>query len=162
MVQGVNYQNNSYGNIQRAGSTADGRAVYRVIDSLGKEAGKLSIPQESTDTFEKAYVDIMSTAPKIQQYALENSSPKDISRRRNISRAIVAAGGFAGAAIPIVLTRKASTLKQILSTVAGIVVGLSAGFAASLSATTPPGTFKFAKASRAIAKLDIQPVIENP
>lgn len=164
MVQSVNYQNSSsaYGNIQRAGYTQNGRAVYRVIDSNGNEAGKLSIPQESTDTFEKAYVDILKTAPEIQKFAIENSSPDDIKRRKNISRVIVAGCGAIGAIIPIALTRKSSTLKQILSTVGGIVAGLSAGFVGSVAATTPPGTFKFAKASRTISKLDIQPVIENP
>ena len=85
----------------------------------------------------------------------------DIKKRRNLSRAIVGAGGFIGAAVPIALTRKASTLKQILATVAGVVVGLSAGFATSLSVTTPPGTYKFAKASRTFAKLDIQPISQE-
>ena len=47
------------------------------------------------------------------------------------------------------------------SHVAGIIAGISAGFAASLAATTPPGTYKFAKANRTFSKLDIQPVIEK-
>ena len=162
MVYGITgFKQNSYGNIQRMGSTENGRAIYRVIDSDGKEAGRLSVAGTDTDKFESAYRDIMDAAPKIQKYVTENSSEADIKKRRNISRAIVGAGGFLGAAIPIALTRKASTLKQILATVTGVVAGLSAGFATSLAVTTPPGTYKFAKASRTFAKLDIQPISEE-
>ena len=162
MVNGITgFKQNSYGNIQRMGSTENGRAIYRVIDSDGKEAGRLSVAGTDTDKFESAYRDIMDAAPKIQKYVTENSSEADIKKRRNLSRAIVGAGGFIGAAVPIALTRKASTLKLILATVAGVVVGLSAGFATSLSVTTPPGTYKFAKASRTFAKLDIQPISQE-
>lgn len=162
MVYGITgFKQNSYGNIQRMGSTENGRAIYRVIDSDGNEAGRLSVAGTDTDKFESAYRDIMDAAPKIQKYVTENSSEADIKKRRNISRAIVGAGGFIGAAIPIALTRKASTLKQILATVTGVVAGLSAGFATSLAVTTPPGTYKFAKASRTFAKLDIQPISEE-
>ena len=162
MVNGITgFKQNSYGNIQRMGSTENGRAIYRVIDSDGKEAGRLSVAGTDTDKFESAYRDIMDAAPKIQKYVTANSSEADIKKRRNISSAIVGAGGFIGAAIPIALTRKASTLKQILATVTGVVAGLSAGFATSLAVTTPPGTYKFAKASRTFAKLDIQPISEE-
>lgn len=160
-IRGTQDSVNSFGNIQRAGMTPNGRAVYRVIDSNGQEAGKLTVPAGHADTFEKAYIDIMETAPKIQKYAAENSSEKDIKKRRNLSRLIVGTCGVIGAGIPIYLTRKSSTLKQILCTVVGIVAGLSAGFAASLAATTPPGTYKFARATRTLSKLDIQPLMEN-
>ena len=162
MVNGITgFKQNSYGNIQKIGSTEHGRAIYRVIDSDGKEAGRLSVAGTDTDKFESAYRDIMDAAPKIQKYVTENSSEADIKRRRNLSRAIVGAGGLIGVAVPIALTRKASTLQQILATVAGVVAGLSAGFVTSLSVTTPPGTYKFAKASRTFAKLDIQPISEE-
>ena len=156
------FKQNSYGNIQRIGATENGRAIYRVIDSEGKEAGRLSVAGADTDKFESAYKDIMDAAPKIQKYVAENSSEQDIKKRRNLSRAIVGAGGIIGATIPLALMRKSkSTLRTILATVAGIVTGLSAGFVTSLSATTPPGTYKFAKASRTFAKLDIQPISQE-
>lgn len=160
MVNGISgsFKQNSYGSIQRAGTTESGRVLYRVMDSEGKEAGGLSVAGTDTDKFEKAYKDIMDAAPKIQKYVTENSSEADIKKRRMLSRAIVATGGIVGAVVPAALTRKASTLRQILTTVGGIVAGLSAGFAASLAATTPPGTYKFARASRTFAKLDIQPI----
>ena len=162
MVNGITgFKQNSYGNIQKIGSTEHGRAIYRVIDSNGKEAGRLSVAGTDTDKFESAYRDIMDAAPKIQKYVTENSSEADIKKRRNLSRAIVGAGGLIGVAVPIALTRKASTLQQILATVAGVVAGLSAGFVTSLSVTTPPGTYKFAKASRTFAKLDIQPISQE-
>ncbi len=153
-------QQNSYGNIQKIG-TQEGRAVYSVVDSDGSEAGKLSVPEKESDTFEAAYKDVMDAAPKIQKYVLENSSDEDIKKRRNKSRLIVGTGGLIGAAVPIALIKNLSTTKRVLSTVAGIIVGISAGFAASLAATTPPGTYKFAKATRTFAKLDIQPVEDN-
>ena len=166
MVNGINvgltgFKQNSYGNIQRTGTPENGRAIYRVIDSDGKEAGRLSVAGTDTDKFESAYRDIMDAAPKIQKYVTENSSEQDIKRRRNLSRAIVGVGGFVGAAIPILLTRKLSTIKQILATAGGIVAGLSDGFGTSLAVTTPPGTYKFAKASRTFAKLDIQPIMDD-
>ena len=156
------FKQSPFGNIQRAGSTPNGRVVYRVVDSDGAEAGTLSVPQKDADKFETAYKDIMSTAPKIQKYVAENSSESDIKKRRTISRALVAAGGMIGAIVPVALMRKkASTVKTILASVGGIVVGLSAGFAASLAATTPPGSYKFAKATRTLSKIDVQPVPEE-
>ncbi len=161
-VAGRGAQNGSgFGNIQRVGAMQNGRTVYRVIDSNGEEAGKLSVPNRDTAQFEKSYVDLMDAAPKLQKYVAEHSSEKDIKNRRTLSRVIVGACGLVGAAVPIYLTRKSSTLKQILCTVTGIVAGLSAGFATSMYATTPPGAIKFAKATRNISRMDIQPVIEN-
>lgn len=161
-ISGRGTQNGSgFGNIQRVGAMPNGRTVYRVIDSNGEEAGKLSIPTRDTAQFEKSYVDLMDAAPKLQKYVAEHSSEKDIKNRKILSRVIVGACGIMGAAIPVYLTRKSSTLKQVLCTVTGIVAGLSAGFAASMYATTPPGAFKFAKATRNIGKMDIQPVVEN-
>lgn len=156
-----NLSSDSYGNIQRIGLSQNGRAIYRVIDSNGQEAGKLSISQADTDKFEKAYIDIMKTAPKIQDYVVNNSSEQDIKRRRTLSRVIVATGGLIGAIVPIVATKKASTLKKILYTTVGIVAGISAGFAGSIAATTPPGTFKFAKATKTLSKIDVRPVVND-
>lgn len=153
--------NNPYGNIQRIGTTPNGRSVYRVIDSQGQESGRLSVPQMQADTFEAAYRDIMDSAPKIQKFVIENSSEEDIKKRRTLSRIIVGAGGIIGAAVPIILTRNSSTTKKVLTTVAGIITGLTGGFAASLAATTPPGTYKFAKATRTFSKLDIQPMQDS-
>ena len=164
MVAVLNFgasSNTPYGNIQRIGTTQNGRSVYRVIDSQGKESGKLSVPQEQVDTFESAYKDIMDVAPKIQKFVIEHSSEEDIRKRRNLSRVIVGTGGVIGAVVPVVLTKKSSTVKKVLATVTGIIAGLTGGFAASLAATTPPGTYKFAKATRTFSKLDIQPMNEN-
>ena len=115
------FKQNSYGNIQRIGTTPNGRAIYRVIDSQGEESGKLSVPQNQVDKFESAYRDVMDTAPQIQKFVLENSSEQDIKKRRNKSRAIVATGGIIGAAVPIALTKNVSRVKSILATVAGIL-----------------------------------------
>lgn len=161
MIKSLGFRQNSYGNVQRIGTTPNDRAVYRVIDSKGQESGKLSIPQNEVDKFESAYRDIMETAPKIQQFTRNNSSEEAIRKRRNLSRAIVFTGGAVGALIPLTITKNLSSTKRVLTTVAGIIAGISGGFVASLSLTAPPGTFKFAKATRTFSKLDIQPVIEN-
>jgi len=158
MINSLSFRENSYGQIQRIGAAKDGRAVYRVIDSKGEEAGRLSIPQNETDTFESACRDIMESAPRIQQYARENSSDEAIKQRKNISRAIVCTAGAIGALIPLTLTKSLSPVKRILTAVAGIIAGISCGYAVSLVATTPPGTYKFAKANSTFSKLDIQPL----
>ena len=154
---------NPYGNIQRAG-VGNGRVIYRVIDSEGKEAGKMTVAQQDADTFEKSYIDIMSTAPKIQKYVSEHSSPEELQRRRLMSRICIASGTILGVALPLLLMRKSSITKKILTSIGGIVLGLTAGFGASLSISTPPGTFKFARASRKLSKIDIKPLenINNP
>ena len=149
---------NPYGNIQRIGVGSDNRVVYRVIDSNGQEAGKMTVAQQDVDTFEKSYVDLMSTAPKIQEYVSKHSSPEEINRRKLMSRIVVATGAITGAVIPPLLMKKSSTTKKILTSIGGIVLGLTAGFAGSLAITTPPGTLKFAKATRNLSKIDIQPL----
>ena len=158
----VNLKPSSYGNILRAGNLPNGRVLYNVIDSEGNKAGKLTVPLEQVDTFEESYKQILDSAPKIQAFVKANSSEEAISRRRNFGRGIVVACGIAGASIPVILLRKSTSVtKKILGVVAGIVSGLSVGFIASLGATTPPGSMDFARASRTLAKLDIQPVLNE-
>ena len=162
MVQNINNQTGSqFGAINKIGNTQNGRTVYQVIDANGREAGKLSLPTTDCDMFEKSYKDILEAAPKIQKFAQEHSSPEDIKKRQKASRWIVGICAAIGAGVPIYLTRKASTVKQILTTALGIVGGLTAGFGVSLATTTPPGTMKFSKATKNISKLDIQPVVEQ-
>lgn len=153
----VDNRHSPYGNIQRIGLTPNGRRVYRVIDSMGEEAGHLSVPVKDTDAFETAYRDIIVSAPKIQMYAEKHSTQEDIKKRRKLARFVVGAGGVTGAAISIVATQNSSALKKVLATVAGIIIGLSVGFVAFIVTTMPSGTYKFAKANRTFARLDIQP-----
>lgn len=158
----VNLKPSSYGNVLRAGYLPNGRAMYDVIDSNGNKAGKLSIPTEEVDTFEASYKQILDTAPKIQAYVKANSSKEALEKRRSMARAIVASSGIIGLAIPMIILRKSvSVTKKILGAVAGIVTGLSAGFIASLSVTTPPGSLEFARATRTLSTLDIQPILEE-
>ena len=104
----------------------------------------------------------MDTAPKIQAFVKANSSEEALSRRRNLGRGIVAGCGIVGAGIPLFLLRKSTSItKKILGTVAGIVTGLSAGFVASLGVTTPPGSIEFARATRNLSRIDIQPVLDE-
>ena len=146
-----------YGNIYKLGPALDGRVLYDVIDSDGKKAGKLSVRNEDTDTFERAYDDILESASKIRQYTLENSSENDKKQRKRLSRGIITACGGMGAIIPLLLTSKNSSMaKRVIALVAGMVTGLSAGFITSFIATLPPETFRFIKAERQVSKLDIK------
>ena len=157
-----NLRPNSYGNILRAGNLPNGRVMYNVIDSEGNPAGRLSLPAEQADTFESSYNQILDSAPKIQAYVKANSSEESIKKRRNIGRFIVGASGLIGAGVPLIILRKSTSVtKKILGAVAGIVTGLSAGFVASLGVTTPPGSLEFAKATRTLSTLDIQPVLDE-
>lgn len=157
-----NLRQSSYGNILREGVLPNGRVLYNVIDSEGNKAGKLSVPMEQVDTFETSYNQILDSAPKIRDFVKANSSEEAITKRRNLGRGIVASCGVAGAALPLIILRKSTSVtKKILGVVAGIVAGLSAGFAASLGVTSPPGSMDFALASRNLSKLDIQPVLDE-
>ena len=159
-VSGGNLENSTYGNIRKIGLQKNGRVMYSVFDSEGKDAGKLTIPANEVDTFEKSYNEILSTAPKIKKYVSEHSTEKDLKIRKTQSMLAVTSGGILGAAIPLFLTRNKSTLTQILSIVAGIVSGLSIGFILSLNASTPPESFKFAKAVHNLSRLDVQKIKE--
>ena len=157
-----NLKPNSYGNILRTGVLKNGRIMYQVVDSNGNKAGRLSVPENQVDTFENSYSKILDTAPKIQAYVKANSSEAQIKRRRNYARGIVATSGLIGAGIPLLVLRKSTSVtKKILGAVAGVVTGLSVGFFASLGITTPPGSLEFAKATRELSKLDIQPVLDE-
>ena len=164
MVNGVNVislQQNPYGNIRRFSVLPNGRTMYQVTDSKGNDAGKITVPNSQVDTFEKAYNDILSTAPKIQKYVKENSSDDDLRKRRIKTQSIVTIGGAVGAFVPLLLTWNKSFLKKVIATGLGIFAGLATGFTAAFIGSMPPGTYKFEKASQTLADLDIQPVIEN-
>ncbi len=157
MVQSINGQNSSFGGINRIGTTPNGRIIYQVVDENGQEAGKMTIAPQDADIFEKSYNDIMESAPKIQKYALEHSSPEDIEKRKKTSQIITLLTTLIGAGIPIYLTRKAnSTFKQVFATLGGAIAGLAAGMGITFAALTPPGMTKFAKASKNLSKIEIQ------
>ena len=95
MVNGINmgvggFKQNSYGNIQRVGASENGRVLYRVIDSNGQEAGKLTVAGKDTDKFEQSYREIMEAAPKIQKFVTENSSEEDIKKVINENKESIA------------------------------------------------------------------------
>lgn len=161
MVQNIsNVQSNNYGSMKKVGTTENGRCIYQVIDEKGKEAGKLSVAAKDCDVFEKSYKDIMESAPKLQKYALENSSPEKMEKKRKNSKKIIGFSTLAGFALPAILIRKGSTLKKVLLTIGGTLAGLAGGFMASLAYTTPPGAKQFAQATKNLEKLDVQPFKE--
>ncbi len=163
MVNAINVNNsmNSYscGDIRRIGTLPDGRIAYSVFDSKGKEAQRLSVPNDEADIFESSYGKIINSAPKIKKYVAENSSDEDLRRRRTYGRNVIATFAAVGAAAPVMLLwNSASVTKKILGTIGGVVAGLAAGLVASLCAMTPPGTAEFIKAHRELSKLDIRTI----
>jgi hypothetical protein len=159
MIQNIENNNNSpYGRVYKIGYMKNGRVVYQVVDGNGKNAGKMSIPLKDCDVFEKSYQDILSTAPKLQEYS-QKMTPEKMKKQKRMSRLIIGACTVVGALIPMIKV-KGKTWKQIAWTTVGTLAGLGAGFGISLKTTTPSGALKFARATNKISKMDIQPVVE--
>lgn len=161
MVQNVSTQTpNNYGSINRIGMTDNGRVVYQLIDSTGKEAGKMSIAPQDCDKFEKSYNSLLESAPKLQAYS-QKTSPAKMEKKQKMAKWIVAGCGIVGGLIPLIKCKPNNVWGYIkslgltlLSTGAGLVGGM---FVAS-KLVTPPGASEFAKATQTISKIDIQPV----
>ena len=162
MVQNVSnvQKNNDFGNVKRVGETSNGRVIYQIADADGKVAGKVSIANKDCDIFEKSYRDIEEVAPKLQDYALKNSSPEKIEKKKKLSKRIRLFSTLIGFALPAILIKKGSTWKKGLLTLAGTLSGLIGGSFLAVKATTPPGAMKFAKATNNLNKIDIQPYRE--
>lgn len=158
MVQNIGNQQNAYGAINRIGTTENGRVVYQVVDGNGQEAGKMSIPQNQCDIFEKSYKDIMETAPKLQKFAEKHSTEESRKKLKKTSNWITGICAAVGAGIGIFKTTNLKTWKQILFTTGGLIAGLAAGMGISFAVTSPPGIMKFNKATQNISKLDIQKI----
>lgn len=156
MVQNVA----SYGSINKIGSTENGRVIYQITDSSGQIAGKMSIPQNQCDIFEKSYKDIMETAPNIQKFAEKHSTAESMQKLKKKSNWITGISTVVGAGIGIFTTSKMKTWKQVLATAAGTIGGYLIGSGAAFVAISPPGITKFNKATQNISKIDIQPIQE--
>ena len=158
MVQNVTMQQQSYGAINRMGITQDGRVVYQVVAADGKEAGKMSVPQNQADVFEKSYRTMIKNAPKMQEYAM-NTTPEQAEKMQKKAKRISWAGALIGGLTPMTLLRKkwGSPWVQVPLTIVGLLGGLIAGTAIAGRVATPPGSMDFMKATQTISKLDIQP-----
>lgn len=162
MVQNISMSNaNQMGSINRIATSQDGRVIYQVISPDGYEAGKMSVAPQDVDTFERAYNDIVETAPKIQEYAQKHSSPEEIEHKNKVAKWTVGIASGLGFLIPAAFTSKMKLWKQISLTLAGTVTGFITGRVLAYKMTTPAGMAKFANATNTISKLDIQPVAEN-
>lgn len=163
MVQGISTQTqspNGYGSINRIGRTNDGRVVYQVVDPEGKEAAKMSVAQQDSDTFEKSYKTIMASAPKMQKYA-ETTSPEEMKKKQSQAKWLIAGCGLLGGIVPLIKSKGNGfwgTMKQLVLTLLGTGVGLVGGIYIAGKMVTPSGVAEFTKATQAISKLDIQPI----
>ena len=158
MVQNVGSQGgNMYGSIDRAGSTPDGRVIYKVTGADGKVAGGLSVAPADCDRFERSYKDIMDAAPKLEKY-MQTHTQEDVKRAQKKGRWITAGAAFVGGIIPAVAIRKPGKLVKILATLAGTVAGLFTGLQIARKTTVPPGAEQLSKATQEISKMDIKPV----
>ena len=158
MVQAIG--TNSYGSIARVGSTDNGRAIYQVKDPTGQTAGKVTVAENSSGIFEKAYDDLLKSAPKMQKYAEEFQDPKNQEKARKTNRWAKIIGASGALLTASALTRKMKTFWQasicVLSTVAGYLGGVYAG----AKLTTPKEAMVFTKALQTISNLDVQPYNE--
>ncbi len=158
MVNGVDVSVGTYGVVQRVGKSNNGRVVYQIFDSSGEPAGRISLPQNQVDTFERTYNQIIDSAREINEYVNTHSSPVDIKNRKRNSVISILGCGIVGGAIPIFLTRNSTVLKQILATAIGVFAGLITGLAMALEINTPKGSYKFSKAKHKLLDLDIRVV----
>lgn len=154
MVQGFS---NSFGTIVKSGMTTDGRVVYQINDEKGEAAGRISLPQQDCDVFEKSYNDMMKVAPKLQASAEKYSNPEFQEKAQKINKWSRIIGASAGFLVPAIAIHKGPALLKILATVAGTIAGLFGGALVGTKLTTPPGAMKFARAMQNMSKLDIQP-----
>ena len=162
MVQNISVQNsNQMGTVNRIASTTDGRIVYQVTSSDGSPAGKMVVAGKDADTFERAYQDIVETAPQIQEFAQRHSSPEEVARLKKRSNWTVGIATALGFIIPAATTSKLKPWLQITLSALGALVGYIGGSAVSYSMNTPSGMAKFTKASQVISNMDIQLVPEQ-
>ena len=155
MTQGIN----GYGSINRIGNTNDGRIIYQLTSPDGQPAGKLSIAQKDTDTFERSYRDMMEAAPVLQKFS-ENHTPEQLERRKNTGKWTGIGIASVATAVPLIFVHKLTPKKwlQWIITIASSLAGIVGGVRASAAISTPPGAVKFAKAMQNMSKIDAQPV----
>ena len=158
MVQSIN-NTQSFGLINKIGTSPDGRVVYQVVDISGREAGKMSVAPQDCDKFEKSYQEIVKAAPKLQQFALEHNSPQEMAKRQKTAKRLVGGGALLGFLLPIPFTakfKKHPVIKQMLVSTAGLIAGLFTGSKLATAFVAPPGSAQLNKASKTLSKLDIQ------
>ena len=150
-----------YGTINRVGMTPDGRVVYQAISANGENGGKISIAQKDCDLFEKSYRDILETAPAIERYT-RTTSPDELAKKQKRAKWIVGLSTAIGGGIPLfAIKTKANfwgALLQIGATVGGCVAGLVGGSLLAESVVLPPGSKKYAQATKNLSKIDARPV----
>ena len=148
--------NGGFGSIGRVGVTENGRAIYQLTDAEGNVAGKLTLPPEQCDIFEKSYTDIMETAPKMQKFA-QKMTPERMEKRKKTANWVLGLSTLTGFLVPAIMVRSKG---QFWKTALGTIAGLTVGSVASFKLKTPPGAMKFSKATQNLAKLDAQPYQE--
>lgn len=153
MTQNVSNQQNMFGTVNRIGLTQNGRAIYELVDGEGNVAGKLTIPQNQCDVFEKSYQDIMKAAPKMQKFA-QKMTPEKMEKRNKTANWILGLSTLTGFLVPAIVVRGKG---QFWKTALGTIAGLSLGTVASFKLKTPPGAMEFSKATQNLSKVDAQP-----
>lgn len=126
----------NYNNLEtfhRLGTVPNGQLLYEVVDVETKKYKKYTVPKENADTFEKITSDIS------EKY-------KDFNSQKFAKEArIVSIGGtILGGTLGLILARKLSVAKQILSTIAGaLTLGFGSAIIYSLTKFNP--AIKYAK-----------------
>lgn len=156
MVQSVS--GTGLGFINKVGTSPEGRVIYEVNDPQGQMNGRISVAANDSDTFEKAFNDIIDAAPKIQKY-METTPPEKMEKKQKTAKWITTGGGILGAAIPLFTMKPKGFGKGLLAfgvTLAAGVAGLLTGSLIARKTCTPPGAEQFTKATQTLQKLDIK------
>ena len=160
MSQNLSIQSvNNYGTVSKIADTQDGRSIYQIISPDGNEAAKVSIPQQDCDTFEKAYSDIIASAPAIQKYAETHSSQEQIDKIKKRAKWTIGISTALGFLIPAAATYKLNKWLQIALTLGGTLAGFVSGSFVAKKMATPPGMETFNKATQSLSKIDVQQVL---
>lgn len=161
MVQNVSAQNpNGYGSVNKIGMTENGRVIYQVTDGTGKQAMRMSVAAKDCDSFEKSYKAIVTSAPKLQQYA-QTTSPEKMQKKQKMAKWIVGGCGLLGGIYPAIkckINSVGSGIKALGLTLLGTGAGIIGGMFIASKMVTPPGAMEFSKATQTLSKLDIQPL----
>ena len=159
MVQNLSGQTQSqFGTINRVGMTKEGRAVYQVTSADGHQAVNVSIPAQDCDRFEKAYNDMMTSAPKVEEYMRKYSNPEEVKKLRKKTAWTIAIPTLIGGLTPAIAIHKMKLGWKIAITALGTVAGFFAGTKIATKMNSPEGVKEFEAATQSLSTIDVQPL----
>jgi hypothetical protein len=153
MTQSINSTNQQpYGTVTKIGKTKDGRVLYECVS--GQERARLSVPYENCDKFEKAYGDVMKSAPSVAK-RVNSQSPEEFKKQEKIAKWVIGGCTAIGGLIPLTMA-KGKDWQQILWTLAGTIAGFATGVFAGTRIATTSDERKMLNATKTIQSLNVR------